>query len=186
MKKLKSAPYSIAQLGHPVLRQRAVEVEVENILDDECQQLINKMLLAVTQAGGVGIAAPQIHHSVRMFIICSKPNERYPNAPLMPATAMINPEILSLSAEKIKGWEGCLSVPNIRGFVPRHSNIRVRYYDRQGIEQQKELTGFIARIFQHELDHLNGLTFIDKVESTTDLVSEDKWYKQFSGLNVKN
>lgn len=170
--------YSIAQLGHAVLRLRAVEIE--NILTDECQQLIKQMMLAVSEAGGVGIAAPQIHHSVRIFIMCSKPNIRYPDAPLMAPTAIINPEILRYSSEKVKDWEGCLSVPSMRGLVPRHTQITVRYFDQQGNEHQKDLTGFIARIFQHELDHLNGLTFIDQLESTKDLISEVEWYKQFA------
>ena len=170
--------YDIAQLGHAVLRKRATEVE--NILADECQQLINLMMLAVSEAGGVGIAAPQIHHSVRIFIMCSKPNARYPDAPLMTPTAIINPEILHYSSEKVKDWEGCLSVPSMRGLVPRSSQITVRYFDQQGNEQQKELTGFIACIFQHEFDHLNGLTFIDQLESTKDLISEVEWHKQFA------
>lgn len=178
MNQATSKPYSIAQLGHAVLRQRAAEVE--NILADECQQLIKQMMLAVSEAGGVGIAAPQIHHSVRIFIMCSKPNARYPDAPLMAPTAIINPEILNYSKEKVKGWEGCLSVPSIRGLVPRHSQISVRYFDQQGHKQQKQLTGFIARIFQHELDHLNGLTFIDQLESSKDLISEVEWYQQFA------
>lgn len=170
--------YSIAQLGHAVLRLRAVEIE--NILTDECQQLIKQMMLAVSEAGGVGIAAPQIHHSVRIFIMCSKPNIRYPDAPLMAPTAIINPEILRYSSEKVKDWEGCLSVPSMRGLVPRHTQITVRYFDQQGNEHKNDLTGFIARIFQHELDHLNGLTFIDQLESTKDLISEVEWYKQFA------
>ncbi|MDX2370991.1 MAG: peptide deformylase [Colwellia sp.] len=178
MNKAKNNKYGIAQLGHAVLRLRAAEVE--NILADECQQLINQMMLAVSEAGGVGIAAPQIHHSVRIFIMCSKPNIRYPDAPLMAPTAIINPEILHYSPEKVKDWEGCLSVPSMRGLVPRHSQITVRYFDQQGNEQQKKLTGFIARIFQHELDHLNGLTFIDQLESTKDLISEAEWYQQFA------
>ena len=99
---------------------------------------------------GIGIAAPQIHHSDRIFIMCSKPNARYPDAPLMAPTAIINPEILHGSSDKVKGWEGCLSVPSMRGLVPRHTEITVRYFDQQANEQQKELTGFIARIFQHE------------------------------------
>lgn len=180
MNQTKSNTYSIAQLGHAILRQRAAEVE--NILADECQQLINQMMLAVSEAGGVGIAAPQIHHSVRIFIMCSKPNARYPDAPLMPPTAIINPEILHYSSDRIKGWEGCLSVPSMRGLVPRHSQISVRYFDQQGNKQQKELTGFIAHIFQHEFDHLNGLTFIDQLESTKDLISEVEWYKQFANI----
>ena len=178
MKQIKSEPYAIVQLGNAVLRK--IAAEVENILAEECQQLISEMMFAVSQAGGVGIAAPQINHSVRIFIMCSKPNERYPDAPLMPPTAIINPEILHYSSDKVKGWEGCLSVPSMRGLVPRHSQIKVRYFDQQGQEQLKEFTGFIARIFQHELDHLNGLTFIDQLESTKDLISEVEWYQQFA------
>ena len=170
--------YPIAQLGHVVLRKTAIEVD--NILGDECQQLISQMMLAVAQAGGVGIAAPQIHHSLRIFIMCSKPNTRYPDAPLMEPTAIINPQILQSSDEKVKDWEGCLSVPSMRGFVPRHSQIKVSYFDQQANEQQKTLTGFVARIFQHELDHLNGLTFIDQLESSKDLISEVEWYQQFT------
>ncbi|TMP40800.1 peptide deformylase [Pseudoalteromonas citrea] len=170
--------YDIAQLGAPVLRQPAAEVE--DILADECQQLITTMLLAVSQAGGVGIAAPQIHHSKRIFIMCSKPNARYPDAPLMEPTAIINPEVVSYSEEKVKDWEGCLSVPSMRGLVPRHTAITVKYLDQQGSEQHKTFHDFVARIFQHELDHLNGLTFIDQLESTQDLISESEWYKQFA------
>ena len=178
MNQTKNNSYSIAQLGNAVLRLKASEVN--NILTDECQQLINQMMLAVSEAGGMGIAAPQINHSVRIFIMCSKPNPRYPDAPLIAPTAIINPEILRYSSEKVKDWEGCLSVPSMRGLVPRHTHITVRYFDQQGSVQQKELTGFIARIFQHELDHLNGLTFIDQLESTKDLISEVEWYKQFA------
>lgn len=178
MTQANSNSYSIAQLGHAVLRKKAVAVT--DILGDECQHLISKMMLTVSEAGGVGIAAPQIHHSVRIFIMCSKPNDRYPDAPIMPPTAIINPEILYCSPDKIKDWEGCLSVPSMRGLVPRYRQITVRYVDQKGEHQEKTLTGFIARIFQHELDHLNGLTFIDQLESTQDLISESEWYQQFT------
>jgi peptide deformylase len=178
MRQTTTNAYPIAQLGHPILKKRAEEVI--DILGDDCQQLINEMMLAVSQAGGVGIAAPQIHHSLRVFIMCSKPNARYPDAPLMQPTAIINPQILHYSKEVVKGWEGCLSVPSMRGLVPRHHEIKVRYFDQQGNEQLQKFTGFIARIFQHELDHLDGLTFIDQLESTQDLISESQWYEQFS------
>ncbi len=178
MNQTKGNAVSLAQLGHTVLRQRAAEVD--NILGDECQHLINQMMLAVSKAGGVGIAAPQIYHSVRIFIMCSKPSVRYPDAPLMAPTAIINPEILHYSSEIVKDWEGCLSVPSMRGLVPRYSQITVCYFDQEGNKNQKKLTGFIARIFQHELDHLNGLTFIDRLESTKDLISEVEWYQQFT------
>ena len=111
--------------------------------------------------------------------MCSRPNARYPDAPLMSPTAIINPEVLHASKEKIKDWEGCLSVPSMRGLVPRHQEIKVRYFDQQGNEKNEVLTGFVARIFQHELDHLNGLTFIDQLEKTTDLISEEEWYRQY-------
>ncbi|AOT10650.1 peptide deformylase [Pseudoalteromonas luteoviolacea] len=168
----------IAQLGHPILRARAKTVD--NILADECQNLIREMMTTVERAGGVGIAAPQIYKSLRIFIMCSKPNARYPNAPLMAPTAIINPEIIEASSELEKGWEGCLSVPSMRGFVPRHTRISIKYYDQQGKVQINVLEGFIARVFQHELDHLNGLTFIDRLTSPQDLVSESYWYQHIS------
>ncbi len=168
----------IAQLGHPVLRQRAQVVD--DILASDCQALISEMIDTVEQASGVGIAAPQIYKSLRIFIMSSKPNPRYPDAPLMPITAIINPEIIHASSEMEKGWEGCLSVPSMRGFVPRHKKISVRYHDQQGQVQETEFNGFLARIFQHELDHLDGLTFIDRLESTKDLISESEWYQQFA------
>lgn len=176
MIKIKKNTKPIAQLGNTVLRK--IATEVDDILSDQCQKLIKEMMSTVKKAGGVGIAAPQIHHSSRVFIMCSKPNARYPDAPLMAPTAIINPQILQYSDEKIKGWEGCLSVPSMRGFVPRHTQITVRYFDQQANQKTEVLTGFIARIFQHELDHLNGLTFIDQLDSTKDLISEEEWYKQ--------
>jgi len=170
-----TADAEIAKLGEPILRNKAKVVQ--NILGDECQSLIRKLMSTVESAGGMGIAAPQIHHSQRVFIMCSKPNERYPNAPLMSPTVFINPEILSYEGKTEKGWEGCLSVPGLRGLVPRHSEILVSYYDEKGQPQQTKFKGFLARIFQHELDHLNGIIFIDRLACTTDLVSEDFWYQ---------
>ena len=167
----------IAQLGQPVLKQKAQVVE--DILGDECQNLIKEMMSTVEEAGGVGIAAPQIYHSLRIFIMCSKPNARYPDAPQMAPTAIINPEIIAVSEEIEKGWEGCLSVPSMRGLVPRHHAVTVKYHDAQGREHESVFTGFIARIFQHEIDHLDGLTFIDRLESTEDLVSESYWYQNY-------
>ncbi|KZN56485.1 peptide deformylase [Pseudoalteromonas luteoviolacea] len=168
----------IAQLGHPILKEHAKAVK--DIRSTQCQDLISEMMNIVEQAGGVGIAAPQIFKSVRIFIMCSKPNARYPDAPLMQPTAIINPEVIEASIDKEKGWEGCLSVPSIRGLVPRHKQIKVKYYDQRGQEHHAVYTDFIARIFQHEMDHLDGLTFVDRVESVQDLVSESYWYEHFA------
>ena len=174
---------TIAQLGNEALR--AISTEVTHILSDECQQLITQMMATVSKAGGVGIAAPQIHHNKCIFIMCSKPNARYPDAPLMVPTAIINPKISHYSDEIIKDWEGCLSVPSMRGLVPRHNQVTVSYYDQYNEKHEKIFTGFIARIFQHEFDHLNGLTFIDRLESTKDLISESEWHKQYATSQCK-
>lgn len=151
---------TIAQLGNPVLRK--IAEPVENVKDKLIQSLIDDLINQALNSEGVGIAAPQVSQSYRIFILSSHPNSRYPDAPKMEPQAMINPSILSHSEEMIDAWEGCLSVPNYRGLVPRYKCIIVEYLNREGNPEQKMLTDFIARIFQHELDHLNGIVFLDR------------------------
>lgn len=165
----------IIQLGDPVLRAKAQSVE--NIQAQRIQKLIDDLIITVKQANGVGIAAPQVQVSDRLFIIASRPNPRYPNAPEMEPTAMINPTILA-QADTVKGWEGCLSIPGIRGLVPRYQAIEVEYTDRNGKVQKQELTDFVARVFQHEYDHLDGIVFLDRLESTQDIVTEQEYQKR--------
>jgi peptide deformylase len=109
--------------------------------------------------------------------LASHPNQRYPHAPEMPPTAIINPKIIVHSTESQKDWEGCLSVPGIRGLVPRYQKIEVEYTTRDGKLERKIFTDFIARVFQHELDHLDGLLFLDRIETTQDLYSEAEYQK---------
>ncbi|MDJ0730352.1 MAG: peptide deformylase [Crocosphaera sp.] len=161
----------IAQVGNPILRQQAQLVR--DITDEKLQELIDTLLTTAMDAKGVGIAAPQVSQSYRLFVICSHPNPRYPDAPLIDPTVMINPQIISHSDEIVKGWEGCLSVPGVRGLVPRYQTITVEYLDRYGKLHQQELRDFVARIFQHELDHLDGILFIDRVEKSEDLVNSE-------------
>jgi len=168
----------IAQLGQPVLREPARLIA--DPLDPAVQSLIEDLLVTVSDANGVGIAAPQVYESRALFIVAARPNARYPHAPAMEPTAMINPEIMFASEEKEKGWEGCLSIPGIRGLVPRHRRIAVRFLDRNGIVREEEYEGFIARVFQHEFDHLKGVVFIDRVESTLELVSEKEYLRLVS------
>lgn len=165
----------IIQLGDPVLRAKAQLVE--NVKSQRIQKLIDNLIATVKQANGVGIAAPQVQMSDRLFIIASRPNPRYPNAPQMEPTAMINPRILAQSTDLVKGWEGCLSIPGIRGLVPRYQAIEVEYTTRDGKLQKQELTDFIARIFQHECDHLDGIVFLDRLESTQDIVTEQQYQR---------
>jgi peptide deformylase len=166
----------IIQLGNSILRQKASLVE--NINDERIQKLIDDLMTTVAKANGVGIAAPQVAQSCRLFIVASRPNPRYPNAPEMEPTAMINPKIVAHSTEVVKGWEGCLCVPGIRGLVPRYQEIEVEYTDRNGKLQKQELTDFVARIFQHEYDHLDGIVFLDRLESTLDIITEQEYQKQ--------
>ena len=167
----------LAQLGHPVLRKKATEIT--NFKSKELQELIDDLIATVEDVGGVGIAAPQVYESKRVFIVASYPNPRYPNAPKMKPTAMINPIIIKNSEETEKDWEGCLSLPGIRALVPRYKNIKVEFYTREGKKQTKTFKDFIARIFQHELDHLNGKVFTDRADPK-DFMMEKEYQKMMA------
>ena len=169
--------YQIHLLGHPILANPSAPVD--NILSAETQALIHSLLTIVEQAGGVGIAAPQIGIAKRLFIVCSKSNSRYPNAPKMEPTAIINPKIIAYKGDIIEDWEGCLSVPKLRGLVPRHDIVTVEYYNTNAQLQQTQFNGFIARIFQHEIDHLNGISFVERITNNKNLISEEEWKRQY-------
>lgn len=165
----------IAELGHPVLRQRASEIESPG--DSEIKSFIEDLIETCVDSNGVGIAAPQVYRSDRVFIIYSRPNARYPNADEMGPVALVNPEITSFSDEKVKDWEGCLSIPGIRGLVPRHKTISVKYQTTEGEEIENEFSDFIARIFQHELDHLDGIVFLDRMDTSRDIITEKEFQR---------
>ncbi len=165
----------IAQLGHNVLRQIAEPVLDFN--DEQVISVIEDMQMTLSESNGVGIAAPQIYESYQIVIIASRPTPRYPDAPLMAPTLMINPEFQELSDNREKDWEGCLSIPGIRALVPRYSQIKVNYSDRLEQPQELKLSGFVARIFQHEYDHLLGKVYLDRVENNQDIISEQEFQK---------
>lgn len=163
----------VLTLGHPILRQ--VAQPVERVNDPALQHLIDQLLTTVGLAHGVGIAAPQMGTPLRVLVVASRPNLRYPHAPTMAPTVLINPSLVAASDDLELGWEGCLSVPGVRGRVPRHREIEVAYLDRQGQPQRRVWEGFVARIFQHEADHLEGILFTDRIQSELDLLSEDAY-----------
>ena len=165
----------IAQLGHPVLRTPALPVELP--VGEHLRSFASDLMATMLDADGVGIAAPQIYESVQVFIVASRPNPRYPDAPSMEPEVVINPEIVWKSDEVVKGWEGCLSIPGIRGHVPRSWSIRARYRTLDGLEVEREFADFIARVFQHEDDHLRGIVFLDRLESSRDIVTEKEFRK---------
>lgn len=169
-------PLTISQLGNPILRQ--IARPVERVEDAAIQTLIDNLLTTLTASNGVGIAAPQVGVDYQIVIVASRPNPRYPHAPLMEPTVMINPQIVSHSEEMVKDWEGCLSVPGIRGQVPRHRQIEIAYTSRNGEPVKQQLHDFVARIFQHEFDHLSGLVFLDRIESTQDLITEQEYMQR--------
>jgi peptide deformylase len=166
----------IAQLGHPILRQKARPVDPDYIMSRETQDLIDDMITTCMDVDGVGISAPQVYEPLRLFIMASQPSLRYPDAPTLQPTAMINPVIEETSQETEIGWEGCLSIPGIRGQVSRHSRIVVTYTDREGENDTTSFEGFLARIFQHEYDHLNGVVFLD-ITNSAHLVTEKEYQK---------
>ncbi|NOQ35089.1 MAG: peptide deformylase [Methylococcaceae bacterium] len=165
----------IAQLGASILRCKA-----EKIIDfnsPELSLLADNMRVTLEESGGVGLAAPQIFQSFCILIVASKPTARYPDAPEMKPVLLINPEFEILSEIIEKDWEGCLSIPSIRALVPRYEAILVDYQDIKGNKHQLELKGFVARVFQHEYDHLQGLVYLDRVENNRDIISETEFFK---------
>jgi peptide deformylase len=149
----------IAQTGEPILKQQALPV---SRFDLHLAQLAQDMLTTLLAANGVGIAAPQVHSQLALFIMASAPSERYPDAPITEPCVIINPEILSHSSESEIGVEGCLSIPNKRFNIKRFTGIKVRFQDLQGRFHHQGFSGFEARIFQHELDHLHGITLLER------------------------
>jgi peptide deformylase len=166
----------ISQLGDPMLRQTAQPIY--NVHETWVQVLIDNLIATLQKSNGVGIAAPQVASSHQLLIVASHPNPRYPNAPQMEPTSMINPHIVSHSDEVVSDWEGCLSIPGIRGLVPRYQAIDVEYTTRDGKLKRQEFTDFVARIFQHELDHLEGLVFLDRIDSVKDIITDQEYLKR--------
>jgi len=150
---------AIAQVGEEVLT-----IQAQTITDftPELGRVVDEMLLSMEQANGVGIAAPQVHLSIALFIMASRPNERYPDAPYITPTVVINPHILAYSDKLASGEEGCLSIQERRFSISRHEWIRVKYQDLDEQWHVQTLSGFIARIFQHEYDHLQGITLFER------------------------
>ena len=161
-------------MGHPTLRRKARPLTGEDLGSGRILRLVDDMVETLHQAGGIGLAAPQVNESLRLAII-ELPGgaSRYGDIPAMPLTVFVNPEITVLGPETAGYWEGCLSVPGLRGFVERPQHIGVRALDLRGQPQSFELNGFLATVFQHEFDHLDGVLYVDRLKDTRQLVFED-------------
>ena len=159
------AVLKVARLGHPILRQVAEPVSPEAIRSPEIQRLLDDMLETMEDHDGAGLAAPQVHVSKRVVIYGVRQNPRYPHADEIPLTALINPRITPVGQEQEEDWEGCLSVPDLRGQVPRWTRIRVEAHGRDGKPLKFTAEAFHARVVQHECDHLDGKVYLDRMRS---------------------
>jgi peptide deformylase len=181
----------VARMGHPVLRTRARALEPHEIRTAKIQTLIDDMFETMREYQGVGLAAPQVHESVRLFVAGFAPVARADaeDDPIgeedeVPLMALINPEVTPIGREIVEGWEGCLSVPDIRGLVPRTREISVRAYDRDGRRIELRAGGFTARVIQHETDHLDGVLFFDRMPSFETLTFLDEFGRYWSQKKV--
>lgn len=160
---------NIIEIGNPALREIAKEVATEDIKSEAIQGLVDDLIETMHHANGAGLAATQIAVPLRVCVIEVNKNPRYPYKPDIPLTVLINPVITFLTQERLSVYEGCLSVPNVRGEVERCPEIRVQALDRDAGEIDILVNGITAGTFQHELDHLDGVVFIDKVKDPTTL-----------------
>lgn len=161
----------IAQIGHPVLRRQATPVPVEIIGSAQFQTLIDDLIETMRDAGGAGLAAPQVHEPYQLCAIEVRANPRYPYKPDIPLTVLINPVVTPLGDATYPSYEGCLSVPNLRGLVPRSRSVHVEALDRDGAPIVQTLHGLTAGTYQHEVDHLNATLFVDRVVDSATLTT---------------
>lgn len=170
----------IAQVGEEILRTPARQVEQDEFAEESLTTFIAELLSTMLEANGIGIAAPQVFDPRAIMIIASRPNPRYPDAPDMQPLVMVNPQIKDSSDHKVWEWEGCLSVPGLRGRIERSNLVDVAYWDTAGNAQNIKLEGFVARIFLHEFDHLIGKTWLDHITSTENIMANDVWVAKFT------
>ncbi len=161
-------------MGHPVLRRKARALDKGDIRSPEVQRLIDDMIDTMNEYHGVGLAAPQVHEDVRLFVAFVDED------PKADPIAIINPEISPVGDEMELGWEGCLSIPDIRGRVPRYRRVVVKAYDREARRIEITATGFPARVVQHETDHLDGILFFDRMKSLESLTFLEEYSRYWA------
>jgi peptide deformylase len=172
----------IATIGHPVLRQKARPLTQSELASKDTQRFIDDLIETMVDANGAGIAANQVYEPIRICTIWVKDNPRYPYKPNVPLTVLVNPEIEIVPGDTFVNYEGCLSVPNLRGEVKRHAHIRVKAWDREGKAIEREVKGLTAGTYQHEVDHLDGTLFVDRVFDTKSLCT----WEQFERNHLKD
>ena len=172
----------VAHMGHPVLRAKAGPVPAAEIRSPAIQQLIDDMFETMHEYAGIGLAAPQVHVGLRLFVagVRQAPDGELNDDAEMPYLTVINPEITVVGPDVEDGWEGCLSIPDVRGLVPRAKEISVRALDRHGKRMTLAARGLPARVIQHETDHLDGVLFFDRMPSLVSLTFMDEYQRYWA------
>ena len=168
----------VARMGHPVLRQRGRLLDSAALQHPLVQKLIDDMIDTMNEYNAVGLAAPQVHESIRLFVALLAEDSDAETRP----TVIVNPEIVPNGSAREEGWEGCLSIPDIRGLVQRFTDITVRALNREGRPVELRLKDFAARVVQHETDHLDGVLFFDRMTSTASLT----FLEEYSRFHAKD
>ena len=176
----------VSRMGHPVLRKKVRPVPPAEITAAPMQRLIDDMTQTMLEYNGVGLAAPQVHEELRLFVaqvIRDQDDEEDDETRKPEILALINPEIKPVSRHVEEDWEGCLSIPDLRGLVPRYRDISVKGYDRTGRQIELQASGFMARVIQHEADHLDGVLFLDRMKSLDSLSFIDEYARYHAKRN---
>jgi peptide deformylase len=169
----------VARMGHPVLRSPAQAIPTTEIRSTTVQRLIDDMIDTMVEYHGIGLAAPQVHEGLRLFVAVLEPGNGNDESAPEPI-AIVNPEITVVGDELVEDWEGCLSIPDIRGRVPRARDIRMRAHDRDGRRIELDLHGYPARVAQHETDHLDGVLFFDRMRTFDSLTFLDEYARYWA------
>jgi peptide deformylase len=170
----------VARMGHPVLRERAREVEKAELKQPSMQRFIDDMIDTMHEYHGVGLAAPQVHEALRIFVAAIAPGDEEPLPPDTDPLVFVNPVIAPAGLDVVEDWEGCLSIPDLRGRVPRLREIRVTALDRAGAPIEFPSQGFAARVIQHETDHLDGVLFLDRMRTLGSLSFMDEYQRYWN------
>jgi len=168
--------FKVARLGHPVLRMKARAVSQAQIAEEPFQQLLEELRQTMVEYDGIGIAAPQVHLSLQIALV-GEGAGRYPKAPRLKPTVLINPKVRPIGRRKVTDWEGCLSVPGWRGQVPRWHSVAVEAYNGGGQKVCFKASGFFARVIQHEWDHLQGRVYLDRMRGLKTLTHLEEFEK---------
>ena len=167
----------VARLGHPVLRAKAKPIDPKDITSAAIQKLIDDMIDTMGEYHGIGLAGPQVHEGLRLFIAGIEKKDRRTGEVEITPTPIVNPDITPIGRDLVEDWEGCLSIPDIRGKVPRYKRVKIRAFDREGARVELQLADMAARVVQHENDHLDGILFFDRMKGFESLTFLDEYSK---------